>query len=97
MLFLLLNQNALGQSVRPELITFKSSDLDLKGFLWKPSGDGPFPAVLLHHFDRWQLPFADGLLEAALGRGRRFARDIDAIDKNIKVVVPKYFETYSLE
>jgi L-ascorbate metabolism protein UlaG (beta-lactamase superfamily) len=53
--------------------------------------------VLLHHFDRWQLPFADGLPDAALGRGRRFARDINTIDKNIKVVIPKYFETYTLE
>ena len=42
-------QNASGQSVRPDLITFKSSDLDLKGFLWKPSGDGLFPAVLWNH------------------------------------------------
>jgi L-ascorbate metabolism protein UlaG (beta-lactamase superfamily) len=53
--------------------------------------------VLLHHFDRWQLPFADGLPDATLGRGRRFARDINTIDKNIKVVIPKYFETYTLE
>lgn len=53
--------------------------------------------VLLHHFDRWQMPFADGLPDATLGRGRRFARDVNAIDKNIKVVVPKYFEPYALE
>ena len=48
-LFLLLNQTASGQSVRPELITFKSDDLELKGFLWKPSGDGAFPAALWNH------------------------------------------------
>jgi len=53
--------------------------------------------IIVHHFDRWQLPFADGLPDAALGRGRRFARDINAIDKNIKVVIPKYFETYTLD
>jgi L-ascorbate metabolism protein UlaG (beta-lactamase superfamily) len=53
--------------------------------------------VLLHHFDKWQLPFADGLPDATVGRGRRFARDVNAIDKNIKVVVPKYFEPYALE
>ncbi|HEX9147106.1 MAG TPA: MBL fold metallo-hydrolase [Candidatus Binatia bacterium] len=53
--------------------------------------------VLLHHFDRWQMPFPDGLPDATLGRGRRFARDVNAIDKNIKVVVPKYFEPYALE
>lgn len=53
--------------------------------------------VLLHHFDRWQLPFAEGLPDVTLGRGRRFARDVNTIDKNIKVVIPKYFETYALE
>ena len=53
--------------------------------------------VLLHHFDRWQLPLADGLPDATLGRGRRFARDVSAIDKNIKVIIPKYFEPYALE
>jgi L-ascorbate metabolism protein UlaG (beta-lactamase superfamily) len=53
--------------------------------------------VLLHHFDRWQLPFADGLPDATLGRGRRFARDVSAIDKSIKVIIPKYFEPYALE
>jgi carboxymethylenebutenolidase len=41
--------HAWGQSARPELISFKSGDLELKGFLWKPSGDGPFPALLWNH------------------------------------------------
>ena len=53
--------------------------------------------VFVHHFDRQRLPFSDGVPEQVLGRTRRFARDIAAIDKNIKVVVPKYFETYALE
>jgi dienelactone hydrolase len=33
----------------PELIEFRSGDLDLKGFIWKPAGDGPFPAILWNH------------------------------------------------
>ena len=53
--------------------------------------------VLLHHFDRQKLPFADGMPEQVMGRTRRFARDVNAIDRNIKVVIPKYFETYTLE
>jgi dienelactone hydrolase len=43
------NQCAWGQTARPELIGFKSGDLELKGFVWKPSGDGPFPALLWNH------------------------------------------------
>jgi dipeptidyl aminopeptidase/acylaminoacyl peptidase len=47
--FLAVNDNALGQITRPELIGFKSEDLELKGFIWKPSGDGPFPSLLWNH------------------------------------------------
>jgi dienelactone hydrolase len=43
------NQNASAQTARPELIGFKSGNLDLKGFIWKPSGDGPFTALLWNH------------------------------------------------
>ncbi len=52
--------------------------------------------VALHHFDRWQLPFADGLPDSTMGRARRFTADIRAIDDKIKVVIPKYFEPFSL-
>ena len=48
-LVLLANQTAWGQSAGPELIGFKSGTLDLKGFVWKPSGNGPFPALLWNH------------------------------------------------
>jgi hypothetical protein len=35
--FLSGSQNASGQTGRPDLITFKSGDLQLKGFIWKPA------------------------------------------------------------
>ena len=53
--------------------------------------------VFVHHFDKQHLPFADGVPEKIMGRTRRFARDVAAIDNNIKVVIPKYFETHALE
>ena len=34
---------------QPDTVTFRSGDLSLKGFLWKPSGPGPFPAILYNH------------------------------------------------
>ena len=37
------------QGAEPELITFTSGDLALKGFIWKPEGPGPFPAVVWNH------------------------------------------------
>lgn len=30
-------------------LTFKSGDLSLEGFLYKPAGDGPFPALVWNH------------------------------------------------
>jgi len=38
----------LGQP-EPEEVTFESSGLQLHGFLWRPSGNGPFPAILWNH------------------------------------------------
>jgi dienelactone hydrolase len=72
MLFLLLNQTASGQSVRPELITFKGSDLELKGFLWKPSGDGPFPAVLWNHGSEKLPGTVDTVAPFFVGKGYVF-------------------------
>jgi len=33
----------------PELVSFASGKLELRGFLFKPEGNGPFPAVLYNH------------------------------------------------
>jgi len=49
---LLLTITALGQLPLPsipEVVEFPSGQLHLKGFLWKPAGRGPFPAVLFNH------------------------------------------------
>jgi carboxymethylenebutenolidase len=42
---------AIGQptSILPETIVIPSGNLQLKGFLWKPNGPGPFPTVLFNH------------------------------------------------
>ena len=33
----------------PDTLQFPSGNLRLRGLLWKPRGNGPFPAVLFHH------------------------------------------------
>jgi dienelactone hydrolase len=35
--------------VKPQEVAFASGKLQLHGFLWKPDGPGPFPAVLWNH------------------------------------------------
>ncbi len=50
LLFLLTWASATGLSqIGPEEVVFESGRLQLHGFLWKPSGNGPFPAVLWNH------------------------------------------------
>jgi dipeptidyl aminopeptidase/acylaminoacyl peptidase len=47
--FLPSSQTASGQSARPEEVKFPSGNVELHGFLYKPQGEGPFPAVLYNH------------------------------------------------
>jgi hypothetical protein len=37
------------QKPLPEEVVFPGGGRELHGFLWKPEGDGPFPAVLWNH------------------------------------------------
>jgi dienelactone hydrolase len=53
---LLLTSSVFGQSsssskqgVPPQIVEVPSGALRLKGYLWRPAGHGPFPAVLFHH------------------------------------------------
>jgi dienelactone hydrolase len=51
-ILLLATPVALGQEVRtgsPEIVELRSGKLHLKAFLWTPSGQGPFPAILFSH------------------------------------------------
>jgi L-ascorbate metabolism protein UlaG (beta-lactamase superfamily) len=53
--------------------------------------------VYVHHFDEWRNSISEGMPESNLRRAQRFVRDVNAIDKQIKVVIPKFFETYTSE
>ena len=33
----------------PETVTVKSGSLELRALIWRPSGSGPFPAVVFSH------------------------------------------------
>jgi len=49
---LLLSVATLGQTedhIVPQTVEFPSGALHIKAYLWKPSGPGPFPAVLFNH------------------------------------------------
>lgn len=35
--------------IAPELVSYPAGEYTLKGYLWKPAGKGPFPAVIYNH------------------------------------------------
>src|SRR6476660_9797678 len=40
---------ALTPGLNKQRVTFKDGDLTLVGFLYKPDGNGPFPAIIWNH------------------------------------------------
>ncbi len=53
--------------------------------------------VIIQHYDQWRTPFSEGIPERRSRRAQRFARDITAVDNQIKVIIPDFFMTYTLE
>src|SRR5215471_10913081 len=60
------------QHTAPQLVTFMSGDLRLKGFLWKPDGPGPFPAILWNHGSERMPGAADTVAPFFVNRGYVF-------------------------
>jgi L-ascorbate metabolism protein UlaG (beta-lactamase superfamily) len=53
--------------------------------------------VIIHHHDNWRVPFAVGISKANRKRAQRVEDQVKAVDSNIKVIVPEYFETIPLD
>jgi L-ascorbate metabolism protein UlaG (beta-lactamase superfamily) len=53
--------------------------------------------VMLHHFDEWRAPISEGMPEGNRKRAERFAKDIRAVNPNIRVVIPEFFVPIKLE
>lgn len=58
-----------GQTAPPELVSFHSGALELKGFVWKPAGDGPFPALLWNHGSEKLPGTIDGVAPHFIAKG----------------------------
>ena len=56
----------------------------------------PAKTVIVHHFDEWRAPYSQGMPESNARRAERFARSVNAIDKQIKVIIPEFLESYAL-
>jgi L-ascorbate metabolism protein UlaG (beta-lactamase superfamily) len=53
--------------------------------------------VMLHHFDEWRAPIAEGMPEGNRRRAQRFADDVRAVNPEIKTVIPEFFASSTLE
>jgi L-ascorbate metabolism protein UlaG (beta-lactamase superfamily) len=53
--------------------------------------------VILHHFDEWRAPISEGMPEGNRKRAQRFADDVQAVNPEIKTVIPDLFSLFTLE
>ena len=53
--------------------------------------------VIIHHYDEWRTPFANGIPGANIRRAERFQRVIKSVDNQIKVIIPDLLKPVVLE
>jgi L-ascorbate metabolism protein UlaG (beta-lactamase superfamily) len=53
--------------------------------------------IIIQHFDEWRAAFSEGIPESNKRRAQRFAREIRAVDNQIRVIIPDFFMTHALE
>jgi L-ascorbate metabolism protein UlaG (beta-lactamase superfamily) len=53
--------------------------------------------VIVHHYDDWRVPLSSGMSAAVRRRAQRLERDVKFVDRNIKVIIPEFLQTITLE
>ncbi len=81
--------------LRPDVLLLAASQrlYDLRGVLKVLDPK----TVMLHHFDEWRAPIAEGMPEGNRRRAQRFSDDVRGINPNIRVVIPEFFMPIKLE
>ncbi len=70
---------------------YRSYDLDAALRAMKPK------VIIMHHFDQWRVPFAEGIKSRNERRARHFRRGIKRVDPRIEVVIPEFLKPYVLK
>ena len=60
---------AVARDEGPDTVMYMSNGLQLKAYLYRPQGDGPFPAILINHGSEPQPDPTGGTLNFWLSRG----------------------------
>lgn len=63
---------ALGQGMMAQTVTYRNGDLELRGFLYRPQGPGPFPVVVYNHGSEKNLAYIDRLALPFVRQGYAF-------------------------
>lgn len=53
--------------------------------------------VIVHHYDNWRVPFSSGMTAGVRRRAQRLQRDLNSVDRDIKVIIPELLQTIELE
>lgn len=53
--------------------------------------------VIIHHYDEWRVPLSSGMTAAVRKRAQRLERDVKSVERNIKVIIPEFLKTFTLE
>jgi L-ascorbate metabolism protein UlaG (beta-lactamase superfamily) len=53
--------------------------------------------VIVHHYDDWRVPLSSGMTAAVRRRAQRLERDVKSVDRNMKVIIPEFLQTITLE
>jgi L-ascorbate metabolism protein UlaG (beta-lactamase superfamily) len=53
--------------------------------------------VVIHHYDEWRTPLADGIPESNRRRAERFEKIIKSFDRKINVIIPELLKPFTLE
>ncbi|MDW8426860.1 MAG: prolyl oligopeptidase family serine peptidase [Meiothermus sp.] len=72
LLCLALAPHALGQEMRVETVSYKNGDLELRAFLYRPPGPGPYPAIVYNHGSEKNLAYIDRLAVPFVQQGYVF-------------------------
>lgn len=62
----------LAQDMSIQTLSYKNADLELKGFLYRPKGVGPFPAIVYNHGSEKNLAYIDKLAVPFVQQGYVF-------------------------
>lgn len=55
-----------------QTVTYRNGDLELRGFLYRPQGNGPFPAIVYNHGSEKTLAYVDNLARPFVRQGYVF-------------------------